>query len=172
MAFLYHRKPLQLLGSRLVPLSKLKELDRELWKRARKKYRGREKVIRSRIPPLGGCLWSEVHFFSPVHPAKIEAALVRAGHTTSPVGYFVIDASLLDPACAVIMREGHSLRRKRLYEPFSIEALSAYGEVPRRTERYYRDRAERGERPFLQRGIPHVLYRGTLNISDMSVITA
>jgi hypothetical protein len=78
MNFIYHLVPKDMRGDILYPLNKLNNVYPDLFKKAAKKYEGRELLRELRIPVLD-CLWNDVLHFTAVHPKKIKNALAEAG---------------------------------------------------------------------------------------------
>ena len=61
-------------GETLYPLNKLKDVYSNIYEEARSKYKGREAVMRHKIPYLN-CLWNDVLHLTVVHPQKLKDAL-------------------------------------------------------------------------------------------------
>lgn len=53
------------------------------------------------------------------------------------------------------------------YDPANLENPSA---LPKLTLSYFRDCAQKTQRPLLFLGLPHVLLRGTLDLSDAEIL--
>lgn len=68
--YIYHFKRQNMLGNKLIPLNKLKDIYPDAYKEHVKKYEGREKVLEKRVPILD-CLWNDVLHFSPINPQLI-----------------------------------------------------------------------------------------------------
>jgi hypothetical protein len=174
--YVYHRVPPNLRGSVLYPLNQLKGRFPDLYERLQENYATRRDIAALHIPPLGNCLWNDVLFFSPVHPARIQAALVDAGHELPEAwhAFYQVDARLLDPALAVLYRQsetywtGHfdvdeaSDQIGRDCSPFTSESLEGLAEVTSTARSHFASVAP-GGRPLLFLGIPHVLYKGQLD---------
>ena len=173
--FVYHRVPVNLTGSVLYPLNQLKQVYPNIAAVQLKKYQGREAVLNQRIPRLT-CLWNDVLHFSPVHPAKIKAAMEEAGHTVSSRRwrYFEVDAAFFSPDNAVIWefreRQGpHIPIDESEGLPYEPRLLVKYTEVGEWTQRYYAE-VKPGARVLLYVGIAHVLYKGHLNVEGVKII--
>ena len=65
-------------GKILYPLNQLKEHYPKLYNEELSKYKGREHILKDKIPILN-CLWGEVLHFSIVNPSNIYSALREAG---------------------------------------------------------------------------------------------
>jgi len=57
------------------------------------------------------------------------------------------------------------------YIDFSPEILAEHNNVPEMTKQYFKETYEQDERPLLYAGIPHVLYKGTIDISDVPIVS-
>jgi hypothetical protein len=173
--FVYHRVPVNLTGSVLYPLNQLKQVHPDVAVVQLKKYQGREALLSQQIPHLN-CLWNDVLHFSPVHPAKIKAAMEEAGHTTGyrRWRYFEVNAAFFSPNNTVIWEY-----RERPHPHFPIDEseclpyeprlLGKYTEVGDWTRRYYTE-VKPGARVLPYVGIAHVLYRGHLNVQEVKMI--
>ena len=183
--YVYHRVPPKLRGTILYPMNRLAEVQPDLYEELQQNYATRRDIAALRIPPLDNCLWNDVLFFSPIHPARFQAALADAGHVLpSPWRrHYEIDARLLNPASTVLYRSsetywaGHfdvekaSLQIGRDCVPFDPGLLDGLGEVPQATRDYYADvaaeaaaqAAQTGSFPAIFLHTPHVLYKGQLD---------
>lgn len=173
MHYLYHLAPQNLVGTTLYPLNQLKEKRPELFEKEVSKYAGRERVQDIRIPSLGNCLWNDVLFLVAVPPAELRRALVEAGLTlpTLTLRFFEIDPRALNLAHTTVMLPGRSGRLDDCeYKPFDPANLGTYSRLSHQTVEYYREQKELGRRPLLFAYVPHILYRGTLNISESRIV--
>jgi hypothetical protein len=185
--YVYHRVPPDLRGRVLYPLNELKGRFPDLYERLQENYATRRDIAALRIPPLGNCLWNDVLHLSPIHPARIQAALSEAGHELPEAWrrFFQIDARLLDPASAVLYRSSETYWAGQ----FDVEKASAtigrdcvwfdprlldeLREVPQATREHYASvtpeaaakTARMGHFPVLYLHTPHVLYKGQLDTS-------
>lgn len=64
--YVYHFKRKNMVGSKLIPLNKLKNIYPDIYKEHVKKYVGREKLLTKNIPLLD-CLWNDVLHLSPIN---------------------------------------------------------------------------------------------------------
>jgi hypothetical protein len=173
--FVYHRVPVNLIGSVLYPLNQLKQVYPGVAAFQFKKYQGREAVLSVRIPRLN-CLWNDVLHFSPVHPTKIKAAMEETGHTTGSRRwrYFEVDAAFLSPSNTVIWeyREHHHphlLIDESECLPFQPHLLDKFTEVGDWTRRYYAE-VKPGARVLPYVGISHVLCKSHLKVEGVKII--
>jgi len=175
--FVYHRVPANLRGSTLYPLNQLREIHPDLYEELKESYASRPDIAALRIPPLGNCLWNDVLFFSPVHPARHLAALEAAGHTLPSQWrrYFQIDAALIDPAKAVIKEsrqvlwsgefdidEGSAVIGRECV-PFRAASLMQYDDVPAEMREYYATVQPGSSFPLFLK-MAQILYKGRVNL--------
>lgn len=173
MPSLYHMVPRTLVGTTLYPLNQLKEVHPELYEEYRKKYVGRERLFSHRIYPLD-CLWNDVLFLTAVSPQELRHVHdeLEIPHPL-PFRFFEIDTTMLDLSKATVML--HQTRNQNLpeeYESFDVARLPHYAAIPEATREHYRECKHKGVRPLLFVHIPHILYKGTLDISCTSIIEA
>lgn len=177
--YVYHRVPPNLRGSVLYPLNHLEDIFPDLYVELRKNYATREDIASLRIPPLGNCLWNDVLHFSPVHPSRLKAALAEADHELPAAWrrFFQVDARLLDKDETTIYQllqafysgefnigaASEQIGRECL--PFEPDLLQKFSEIPSATRAYYSSTAP-GSPVMLYLHVPHVLYRGRLDLSQ------
>jgi hypothetical protein len=132
--------------------------------------------MQARIPLLG-CLWNDVLHFSPVHPSKVQEALTQAGFERKMRRYYEVDpvAKGFNATNAVVfLHQQINLENFALQEAdfraFDPAELSSLGEIPTATRAYYRKMFQQGKRPLVYLYVPHILYQGTLDISDVNII--
>lgn len=168
MTPIYHLAPQRPVGTKLVPLTTLREVAPELYERRLLYYQGRERVMRIRIPILGNCLWNDVLFCTPVEPARLRRAL-PPGRFTEPLRFYEIDAETLDQTSAAFLVEGMTPRRER-YAPFSLADIERYREVPLHTRENYAKRIAAKQTIFIFLGTTQILYRGSIDIEGLKII--
>lgn len=164
--------PEQLLGTALHPLNELEERAHAAWLHARAKYDGRERVLEQRIPLLD-CLWNDVLHLSPVHPGELVEALEGVGLEPGGRRFFEVDAARLDRGRAVIFR--NSTDREHRFDDgqwswFEPGLVSPLRRLPEATRVYYAQCAREGSRPLLFAYVPHVLFRGSLEVTGLRVV--
>ena len=123
--------------------------------------------------PLLDCLWNDVLHLSPVHPSEVVAALAAAGFEDDRRRFFEIDAGLLDPARTVAFL--NSTDREHRFDPeqwswFDPSMVARLSSLPELTRAYYAECAREGWTPLRFAYVPHVLFRGSLDVSDSPVI--
>jgi hypothetical protein len=162
-----------MVGTVLYPLNELEDVDPETWRQEREKYAGREQVLEKRVPPLN-CLWNDVLHLSAVHPADIIAALGDVGLEPLRRRFFEIDPFDLDSDRTVVFVNRRASAADALdgsqWMPFQLAALTELSTFNEASRRYYRECAQGGKRPLLWGYLPHVLYRGSLDIRTLRII--
>ncbi len=127
------------------------------------------------------CLWNDVIFLIAVHPSEIKTELKKVGFKCGKDwNYFEIDASKIDSKNAYIyvndkgpITEEISPLSPEQIIPFDANRLSEYAVIPEKTKQYYRQASGEGKRrneilDWLY--IPHILYKGTIDISKCKII--
>jgi hypothetical protein len=174
MEYLYHRVPDNLKGTILYPLNILKETEPEIYKDHVKKYEGREKILETKIPPLD-CLWNDVLHFTAVSPKELKANLAKAGIVLPSVKWFKVPVSMIeeDRSIAFIYRRDLSVTPNfDEYEKFDPSRMDTYRKVPEGTIDYYRKKKDEGQRPLLFHLVPHILYKGSINIEGLEILSS
>jgi len=174
---LYHMVPPAVCGDRLHPLSELRVIEPDLFKEYVKRYEGREFVMQISLPHLQ-CLWNEVIHLSPVHPHAIKEALEGAGFEWYQTSYYVIDPLLhgIDETNAVIHRSYWAVREEvpvieSRCTPFNQAELPTLSRPSNAVRHGYLRAKMEGTLPFLYVFVPHVLFKGSLPISALPIIT-
>lgn len=169
---IYHRIPRNMTGEVLYPLSELQKIDPALYNVHAAKYEGREHLMEERIPLLENCLWNEVIFLAAVHPAHFRRAFESVGFEyPRPFRAFEFDVAYLDHSrMAVIMTM--EMNRPRTYEPFDPTRFKEYEVIPQKTLDYWKQERNAHKRPFHWMHVPHILYRGSLDVSSIPRVEA
>lgn len=163
---LFHRKPINLKGDTLYPLSQLKDKYPEVYAEEIKKYTdtGREELMALDIMPLG-VKWNDVIHLSPIHPDQIREALRDAGFKKDfPFDHFEIDSGDLNPENAVIFLNSGDTMQKEDFLPYTPENLEKLTALPEATREHYRDSFKEGKIPLTHLRAPHVLYKGEIKL--------
>lgn len=170
MDFLYHKIPDGFEGNILYPLNTLKEVLPHRYEVEVKKYEGRENLLDKNIPILD-CLWNDALHISPIHPYKfkeffatIERPIIMKGNR-----YFVIPVELLDQDKTVIYKYETGRMNPSEFIPFSRDELKNIQTIPLKAIQYYKS-VERGQPLFVHHFVPHVLYKGNIDISGLDII--
>ena len=132
-------------------------------------------LLKHQIPILG-CLWNDVLHFSAVHPGEIKKSLIEAGDKKEfKLRYFQVDPKLLKSESTIVYLYAHADVRDKLNEvnfvSYAPDEAAKYSSMPQATKDYYKETIEKGGRPLLYHRIPHILYKGNLDITDLPVIS-
>ena len=169
---LYHALPDPMVGSVLYPLNELRERDPDTFARERTKYEGRDQVLKLGVPLLD-CLWNDVLHLSPVAPVELVEALESAGFTPHRRRFVEVDAAELEPMRTVFFLNSTD-REHRFDESqwqwFDPRFASRHTRLPQATRDYYAACAQDGTRPLLFAYVPHALFRGSLDVTGLSVV--
>lgn len=160
-------------GSILYPLNVLKKSYPEIYDQHVKKYEGREKLLTTEVPPLH-CLWNDVLHFTAVAPDDLKNNLAKAGLQYAPVPWFKVPVGMIqgDKSIAFTYRRDQNVVPDfKEYETFDSKRMEIYRTVPMETIEYYRQKKAEQTRPLLFHLVPHVLYKGNIDTSDLEIIT-
>ena len=167
---LYHLVPTGgFRGGTIYSLNMLKTTYPDLYFKEIQKYEGRMEVLNAPVPSLG-CRWGDVIFLSPVDPRLLrhEQYLVGIVPSRNEWGTCLeFSPEVLRPSClaTVWMHESDDSEDSTQYRTYAPDLLPSIDFVPEATKKYYRDRARDGQRALLYPYVPHVLYRGCLNVN-------
>lgn len=174
MNYLYHAVPKDLEGDTLYPLNTLKEKYPNLYKTKVAKYADRESILQIKIPTLD-CLWNDVLHFTAVPPELLIAELSEAGRTYTPMNFYKVDPRLLKTEDTTVYLYKNRTNNWHVsddeFVPLLIEDLPSYASIPDFTKQYYRERYLAGEKPLLYHGVPHILYKGSLRVHELPIVT-
>ncbi len=172
--YLYHMVPKDLRGITLHPLNTLKDIHPDLYLSKVMKYKDRPEIIKQFIPTLE-CLWNDVLHLSPIDPEELKKALVAAGREPSEMKFFQIDPDLLNPnktTICLFLREFQNDRMNtKNFTEYNANKIQEHSKLPDDVKEYYKKMYKQEEKPLLFLGIPHILHKGSLDISDLPVIT-
>ena len=173
MSSIYHiveRKPV---GDVLYPLAGVRDINQELYSNLMSKYQGREKVLSMVISQLN-CRWDEVLHMSPVHPSKLSDVLAGAGLNRKFL-YYEIDPTTLDQNNLILYPNTYrdedkiyNLEAKDFVE-FNSSDLNKWAYIPQKTVEYYKQRIREGKQFLTFRNIPHILYKGSIDVSNLEL---
>ncbi len=172
MNFIYHGVPEPMVGTQLIPLSQMHASLTAIRDKNLEKYAGRNELLERRIPLLN-CLWNDAVHFLPLHPQKVFELQQELGLIPDipPYKFYEIDPGHLDPQKAVVFFKTAPGEENVKIKWLSEVDLASLQEIPEATLAYYKTLAGTGELPFNYQFIPHIVYRGTVDISGTSVIT-
>lgn len=172
MQSIYHGIPEQMIGDVLMPLNRMETAQPELYTKYMQKYAGREEILQKRIPLLD-CLWNDVVQFLPINPQDIFEAQQELGiiKTIPSYKYFKIDPYTLDPAKTVVYFKTAPGEENVSVKWLKDVNLAAIQEVPKATLDYFQALIGTGELPFNYQFVPHILHKGSVDISAAAIIT-
>jgi len=175
MNYLYHIVPENMKGNFLMPLSELKKHYPKLYNKEIKKYQGRKLVMTTFIRPLN-CKWYEVIHLTAVHPLKIKKAINKSGYSSFiTLKWYKISPKSINPEKTTIFLYKFKKDLSQMISPdqftyFSPSKLNNYNQIPKRTINYYKKEISKKRKPLIFHFIPHILYRGKINIKNCEVI--
>lgn len=172
MNFVYHNVPDPMVGTKLIPLNQMDESMEAIKTKNLKKYEGREEILERPVPSLN-CMWNDVLQFTPVHPQKVFELQVKLGliPKVHDAKFFEIPIDSLDPnKTAVFFKTapGEENVTVKWIKDVDFESLT---EIPDATINYYKSLVGTGELPFNYQFIPHVLYKSSLDVSNVKIIS-
>lgn len=167
--FLYHKVPDGMKGEVLFPLNSMKDSYPELFEQAVSKYMGRMKVMQKVIPGLN-CLWNDVIHLTAVPPAKLKEALVGAGMPSSKIlEFYQIDPDLLSPEDTIVyLYLDDNVETQGNFTPFVASEIAQYSKIPQATLDHYK--ATTRENRFVHYRVPHILFKGTIDVSNCPIV--
>ena len=171
MTYFYHGIPEEMKGNSLIPLNEMMSVDPELRAKYLEKYKGREEILERKIPLLD-CLWNDVVQLLPLHPRQLFELQKELGLITEipDYKYYQIDTSTLNPSQTVVYFKtapGEENVTVKWLEDVNLEELQG---IPQATRKYYESMVGTGEPVFNYQFVPHVVYRGTVDVSSAQVI--
>ena len=171
MPFAYHARPASLRGETLHPLNRLRDTHRELYERERRKYAGREALLKLRIPVLD-VLWNDALHLSAIHPGRL-AASWRAAGLQSPIWereFFQIPVERIDASRSAWFPSGALPFTEVVW--FDPERYREPDVAPDGYDEYLRRCRERGRQPRPFAYVPHVLVAAPIDVSGLGVVRA
>ena len=170
MQYLYHIVRDDVLGGTLYPLNVLKDKYPGQYKKHIKKYEGRERLLNYKVPILN-CLWNDVIHLTAVYQSDINKALTEAGAEAISSGFYQIDpTTLLVEKTIVFLYKDMSPGANREFIKFNINEIEKYSKMRYETKQYYIEAVKVNKRPLLFHGLPHILYKGSINIKGLPII--
>ncbi len=172
MNYLYHLVPENMQGEILYPLNELKKIYPKAYKEHVKKYEDRKYLLKEKVPFLN-CLWNDVLHLTAVNPITINKTLEEIGFKPPIRKWFKINPRDLvkDNTLVFLFERARKITTKKDYEWFDISKIKKYSELSQKTINYYESSYKNNERPLLFNYVPHILYKGSINISKLEIIT-
>jgi len=163
---LYHSVPRNMVGTKLVPLSTLQRILPESAERQAAKYRGREHIAATFIPCLS-CTWIDVIQMFAVSPELIQERRRLRGDP--PDSFFEIESDSLDIECLCVYYRNDQETGDPIFDPFDPSLpLDRPGEG---FEEWFREEIAKGRRLRTFVGIPHILYKGEIDITNCRMVS-
>lgn len=173
---LYHRARRDVRGDRLRPLSGLREAFPDVYAREVAKYEGREALRDERVLTLD-CGWTDVLFFSPVHPGPLLDAVRAGGRGVPPIRFWALRADALEPekTCIHFVRPWpggqYAPPAPQDYAPYTAQTLSQVS-VPTAATLARLRQLPAGAPLILWSDVSHVLYRGEVPLARLEEVYA
>lgn len=172
MSFIYHGIPEQMVGDQLIPLNQMQDKMPEIRAKNLEKYKNREEILERKIPLLD-CLWNDVLQFLPLHPQKVFELQKSLGLISEVPSYkyYEIDLETLDADKTVVFFKTAPGDENTEVKWLVDVDFSVIQDIPRATMDYYKSLVGTGQPPFNYQFIPHIVYKGVINIADLPIIT-
>lgn len=167
MTYIYHGVPEDMRMSTLIPLNQMLAVDPELRNKYLEKYKGREEILKYKIPLLE-CSWNDVIQFLPLHPKKVFDCQLKLDLITElpDYEYFKINLDTLDPKKTVVYFKTAPGEENVTIKWLKDVDLNELQEVPLATKKYYESLVGKGQPIFNYQFVPHILYKGGVNVSN------
>lgn len=167
--FVYHKVPREMIGNNLYALNSLKSVSPILYESAIKKYKNRIDILNKKVTPLN-CLWSDVIHLSPIDPKIIKKAMIDSGiQINIQLPYYKISTLKLDPSLTTLYFPSLENRQEEFFATYPSEQFSNF-ELPNETVSYYARCIDMGVEPLMYYGLPHIFYKGDIDINGVEVI--
>jgi hypothetical protein len=161
-------------GNVLYPLNVLKDKNPKLFESHAAKYKGREHVMNWKISRLD-CLWNDVIHLTAVHPKILKEALMATGMKRDlEMACYQIDPRQLDPEKMIVFlydsrpESGSPLPTD--YVEFNLADMEKYSIIPEFTKAYYKKVQDEGRNPLAFFGVPHILYKGSIDVTNLPIV--
>lgn len=179
---LYHFKRQSFQGQTLYPLNQLQSIFPDAYAEEIKKYQGRELLMQATVPHFN-CLWNDVLHFCPIPMNEVIQAVFDA-HTELGLDmveykkrfmgreYFAFSAQDLKEDNLLVFLNNRKMPAgtnftgvEDLFHSYSTGRKFIQQTIPSLHRGYLKNCLEKGERPLLFMHLPHVLYKGTVDVS-------
>lgn len=173
--------PKRMKGEELYPLNQLKTMQEKLFIEYVGKYNdhpARAKLLERRIPKLN-CLWNDVIHFLPLHPSLVYDALTKVStNVNSDVDFYKIPITNLKHnknAIYIYNKENYqgpdAEMKNETVHLLDIKKYEELSTAPSDTIAYYEEEHSKGNRFGMFQFIPHIFSLGTVNISNVEIIS-
>lgn len=160
-------------GDILHPLNILKEKYPEIYEEHKSKYKGREKIMELIIPRIN-CLWNDALHLSAIHPKMVKDAIAETGGRSDYKMFcYQIDPHVLDPEKATVYLYSSpslDMEKEEDFIEFKPDEMDKYSLLPKETINYYKESYQNKRIPLAFNRVPHILYRGSINIKDFLIL--
>lgn len=160
-------------GNILYPLNTLKGIFPEVYEQHVKKYKDREILLHRRIERLD-CLWNDTLHLSALNPEVVVKELRKFGKDFT-LSYFMIPVELLEPERTVVylnsLRERGTPVPENDYVAYDPNEIEKYSYLPDATVTYFKNTIEKNENPKWFHLVPHILYKGTIDTTNLKINT-
>ena len=129
-----------------------------------------------KIPPLD-CLWNDVFQLTAIEPRTFKNALREASKNfyDQTMSFFKIDPTTLDPKFATVYTHDRSEKtavpQADDFVAYDPTKLQPYSVLPNMSMAYYKRIYALGKKPRLFVGVPHIFYKGSIDISKAEIVT-
>jgi hypothetical protein len=161
-------------GDVLYPLNQMKEVLPDIYDSQVKKYEWR-KHIPKQINPQLDCLWNDVIFLFAINPITVNSAIINAGLDSLKLSYYKIPLDQLDQTCISVWRKktknSEGIRESE-FLPFDSTQMDSYNTLSDDSHEYFREmKMTSPKRYLIYLTVPHILYKGTINVNGLEIIT-
>ncbi len=155
-------------GTILYPLNILKFTEPDIYTTAVEKYNSREWLLAEEIAPLH-CLWNDALHLTAVEPIEIKKALQEAGNDVE-FEFYKIDPFSLNHSDTTVYLCNEPKGAPKEFIAYDPAGLQQYSHMPDATKQYYTDMISNKKQPLLFHLVPHILYKGSIDISHAEII--
>ncbi len=158
--YFYCIKPEKMVGAKLVPLSKLKDISSSDYLKNKSKYKNRKEIGKQEVKVLN-CTWEDVIFFSTLNPFVIFTSLELLGlfdKQEISILKFPID-SLKDKEFCLYLED-----KKEVFKKININSYKEEKFLPYETAKYFVECIKSEEDPLIFSGVPHLLLKDSLDV--------
>lgn len=167
--YIYHHVPQNQKGDIIYPLNQLKEKFPDIYKTQLAKYDDiEEKDVE--IPGFGN--WNDCVNLMPVSPGLVKKELEKYGHDTNwQWRFYRIDPEKLDNSKLIIMTmtEANGVLERK-FMPFSRVAFEKYCHIGEATRNIFQKAKENHEQPNTFARVPHMLYKDSINTTNLDIV--
>lgn len=162
-------------GGVLYPLNTLQTIYPDIYHAHKTKYEGREEMMGFIIPRLN-CLWNDVLHFSAVHPKEVKDAIAQAGGRSDyTLSCYEIDSNQLELDKVVVYLYSTpninlNMTTESEFVSFDPKDIEKYSHLPKETIEYYAESYRNKRKPLPFHRVPHILYKGSVDIKNCPII--